>query len=147
MVDGAPATKLETAIIVYDGDCPFCTRYTSLLRLRKTVGDVKLIDARQGGEDVTRIQELGYDLDEGMVLELDGQFYHGADCINKLAELSADTTMFSRTTGLLFRSESRSRALYPVLRTCRNLVLRLLGRRPIKVNLPSAGQVDVKQYD
>ena len=72
------------------------------------------------------------DLDEGMVLMLDGQIYHGADCINRLALLSSNAGLFNRFNRIMFRSETLSRVMYPVLRAGRNTTLRLMGRRAIQ---------------
>ena len=36
------------AMIIYDGDCVFCSHYVRFVRLRETVGPVALIDARSG---------------------------------------------------------------------------------------------------
>jgi len=33
-------------VIVYDGECPFCRNYIRLMELRKTVGNVDLVNAR-----------------------------------------------------------------------------------------------------
>src|SRR5690606_25765599 len=33
--------------IVYDGDCPFCTSYIRLLRIRDAAGPVRLVNARE----------------------------------------------------------------------------------------------------
>lgn len=71
------------------------------------------------------------DLDEGMVLLLGGQCYHGADCLHALALLSSRTGWFNRFNHALFRHPRVSRLAYPLLRAGRNLVLRLLGRSPI----------------
>ncbi len=32
--------------IIYDGECPFCSSFMSIVRVKKSVGDVRLIDAR-----------------------------------------------------------------------------------------------------
>lgn len=118
--------------IVYDGQCPFCSRYVQLVRLRETLGPVQLIDARKGGPQVDKVRQAGLDLDEGMVLKLNGRLYHGADCINMLALLSTPSSGFNRLNAALFRSRTASRLLYPVLRAGRNAVLRLLGRGKIE---------------
>jgi predicted DCC family thiol-disulfide oxidoreductase YuxK len=114
--------------IVYDGQCPFCSRYVQLVRLRETLGQVKLVDARKGGPQVEEVRRAGLDLDEGMVLKLDGRLYHGAECIHMLALLSTGSSWFNRINAAMFRSRAASRLLYPVLRTGRNAVLRVLGR-------------------
>jgi predicted DCC family thiol-disulfide oxidoreductase YuxK len=119
------------AWIVYDGQCPFCSRYVQLVRLRETLGQVQLVDARKGGPMVDEARAAGLDLDEGMVLKLDGRLYHGADCINMLALLSTPSSRFNRINAALFRSRTASRLMYPMLRTGRNAVLRLLGRTRI----------------
>ena len=55
------------AWIVYDGQCPFCSRYVALLRLRDSLGEVRLINARDGGPVVEELQRAGVDLDEGEI--------------------------------------------------------------------------------
>ncbi|MCE3247451.1 MAG: hypothetical protein K0R41_1276 [Geminicoccaceae bacterium] len=119
------------AWLVYDGDCPFCSRYVQYLRLRQAAGPVTLVNAREGGPLVAEMQRAGLDLDEGMVLKLGGRYYHGADCIHALALLSSGSGLFNRINAEVFRSPQLSRVLYPVLRAGRNSVLRLLGRTKI----------------
>lgn len=118
-------------VVVYDGDCPFCSRYIQLLKLRKAIGKVELIDARSGGSVVTDLHEAGYDLNEGMVAKYGDRIYHGADCVHILALLSTGSGVFNRINSIIFRSKILSRVLYPVLRLGRNATLRLLGRPKI----------------
>ena len=122
------------AWLVYDGDCPFCSRYVQYLRLREAAGPVRLVNAREGGPLVDELQRAGLDLDEGMVLKVGGRYYHGADCIHALALLSSGSGLFNRINAKVFRSPQLSRVLYPVLRAGRNTVLRLLGRTKIASN-------------
>lgn len=124
-----PAGRLPaTPWLVYDGECPFCTAYVKLVRLRETVGKVRLINARDGGPEVEMIRQAGLDLDEGMVFNMDGRLLHGDEAIHALALLTTDSGAFNRLSRWVFQSESRSRALYPALRAGRNVALRLLGR-------------------
>ena len=130
----APAqddTERDGAVIVYDGECPFCTSYARLVTLRQAVGPVTLLDARQGGPLVSRLAAEGYDLDEGMVLFYGGQTYHGGDCLHMLALLSGGGGAANRLWAAVFRRPGTARRLYPVLRAGRNAVLRLLGREKI----------------
>jgi predicted DCC family thiol-disulfide oxidoreductase YuxK len=132
----APKTAAETkepeVLIVYDGQCPFCSRYVKLVRLRESLGQVRLVDAREGGPIVEELQRAGVDLDEGMALKLDGRLYHGHDCIHMLALLSTPSSAFNRLNAALFRSPRAARLLYPVLRAGRNAALRLLGRSKMR---------------
>ena len=132
----AERTK-PVAAIVYDGQCPFCSRYVELVRLRESLGKVELIDASDGGPLVGAILVAGLDLDDGMVLKLDGRLYHGAECLHMLALLSTRSGWFNRINAAAFRSRTGTRLLYPVLRAGRNAVLRLLGRSKLRLRQPS----------
>jgi predicted DCC family thiol-disulfide oxidoreductase YuxK len=118
--------------LAYDGECPFCSRYVHLLRLQECVGPVRLIDARRGGPEVDLVLRRGLNLDQGMVFYHADQFYHGADCVQKIAFLTTPSRLFNRLNAIVLRSPKASRALYPLLRAGRNLALRLLGRKPLR---------------
>lgn len=120
-------------VLVYDGDCPVCSSYARFVRFRKTVGPPLLVNAREGGEWVQVVRERGLDLDQGMVLVYGGQYYHGADCVHMLALLGSPVGVFNRLNGWLFRNRRAARVMYPVLRAGRNLLLRILGRRPLQL--------------
>ena len=120
-------------VIIYDGDCPFCSRYVDLVRIRDTVGPVRLVNARSGAAEAIELQRAGYDLNDGMVAKYESRIYHGADCVNLLALLSSDSGIFNKINRAIFSSPILSRTLYPVLRFGRGLTLRLLGRSRIKV--------------
>ncbi|MDA0782664.1 MAG: DCC1-like thiol-disulfide oxidoreductase family protein [Rickettsiales bacterium] len=120
--------------IVYDGECPFCSRYVRLLRLKETGGVVKIIDARTLSNDsdiIKKIHEKGYTLDEGMALIIDDDVYHGDECIHKLALMSTSANWFNRFNRFVFKSRRISKVLYPVLRSGRNFALLLLGKKKI----------------
>jgi predicted DCC family thiol-disulfide oxidoreductase YuxK len=121
----------DGAIIVYDGECPFCSSYIHFLRLRETIGDVELVDARQGGKFVEDVFAAGYDLDEGMVLVYRGRYYHGADCMHMIGLLSTPSSIFNRANKFMTRSPRVMAWIYPVLRAGRNATLRMLGRSKI----------------
>jgi predicted DCC family thiol-disulfide oxidoreductase YuxK len=120
----------EGNCLIYDGDCPFCSHYVSWLRLQ-AAAEVSLVDARATPAALEMARAGGYDLNEGMLLYLDGAFYHGADCLHRLALLTTRSTGFNRMTRWLFRSPRIARISYPVLRAGRNLTLRLMGREAI----------------
>lgn len=124
--------------LLYDGECPFCSRYVRHVRLRDAVGQITLANAREHPALVEEVQRLGFTVDTGMVLKLDGNYYHGADCIHALALLTTPSGWFNRINSLVFRSPTISRVLYPVLRTGRNLTLRLLGRSRLQPSLDEA---------
>ena len=77
------------------------------------------------------ITARGFDIDQGMVLKMNHQFYFGADAIHMLALIASPSTVFNRFNIWIFRSRRRSELLYPVLRACRNFLLKLLRRTKI----------------
>jgi predicted DCC family thiol-disulfide oxidoreductase YuxK len=118
-------------ILIYDGECPLCTAYCRAARIRSAAGTLHLIDARGASEVKNEMTRQGLDVDQGMALKVDDVLYYGADAICALALLSTRAGFFNRLSYWLFRSRSRARVLYPVLRACRNLLLKLLRRRKI----------------
>ena len=120
--------------IVYDGECPFCSRYVRMLRLKKTEQKVELVDARTLKSDsdiIKKIHGEGLSLDEGMVLIMDDNIYHGDECIHKLALMSTSADWFNKINYFVFKSKNLSKILYPFLKMGRNFVLLLLRRKKI----------------
>jgi predicted DCC family thiol-disulfide oxidoreductase YuxK len=128
----------EPILLVYDKQCPACDFYCKLARIRADVGDLKLVDARDGGPVMAEITEAGLDIDQGMVLKVGSQLYYGADAIHALSLMSTRTGIFNRLTYWSFRSQRAAGIFYPALRAMRNLLLKLLGRTKIN-NLHIAG--------
>ena len=117
--------------IVYDGECPVCSNYTHLVRLREAVGRVTLLNARADHDVVREIKAKGYDLNEGMVLKIGNEIHFGADAMHMMAVLGKRGGIFSAINSSLFKSRGLARLIYPVLRSGRALLLRVLGRKKI----------------
>lgn len=120
------------AWLIYDGNCPLCSAYVRLLKIREAVGKLQLLDAREGGPLVEGVIAAGFDLDEGMVLKIGDRVYHGDDCIHALALMSTQSSMFNRINAAVFRSPTRSRLIYPFLKAGRILILWFLGRKKLR---------------
>lgn len=118
-------------ILVYDKECPACDNYCRLVRIREDLGELVLLDAREPGPIMDEITALGWDIDQGMVLKLEQQLYYGSDAIHMLSLLSTRSGVFNRLNYWLFKSKRLSHLLYPVLRSLRNLLLKLLGKTKI----------------
>jgi hypothetical protein len=73
-----------------------------------------------------------------MVVKMKGQLYYGADAMQTLALMSSRTGIFNRLNYWVFRSAIVSGLLYPLLKVCRNLLLKSLGRTKIN-NLDASG--------
>ncbi len=92
--------------LIYDGECPACRNYVRFVRFRDTVGTLHLFDARKAPGWVQQMQQRNMPLDDGMVLILNGRYFHGADAIHHMALLSSGSGLFNRINAQLFRSRS-----------------------------------------
>ena len=125
---GAPDTPEPAMQVVYDGECPFCSRYVRMIRLKDVVGDIELIDARNKDHPLVRhLREQGYDLDDGMAVAYQGAIHHGADALNMLTVLSTRSHAFNSLMKLFFTVPGMARFFYPAMRLGRNIALRLKG--------------------
>jgi predicted DCC family thiol-disulfide oxidoreductase YuxK len=119
--------------IVYDGLCPFCSRYVLMYRIRQLVKNVHLIDARNSEDPLVKeLSDGGFDLNEGMAVRWRGRLYYGAECMHLLALLGTENSFFNRLNRWTFSRRGLARALYPVLVRGRKLTLRILGRPAIE---------------
>ena len=125
-------------LVVYDKECPACDYYCNMVRIKESVGRLVLVDARDGGPIMDEITARGLDIDQGMVVKVGSELYYGSDAIHVLALMGTNRGIFNRLAYWSFRSKGASRVLYPILRTCRNLLLKVLGKTKIN-NLNVAG--------
>lgn len=128
----------EPIMLVYDKDCPACNAYCQLVRIRQSVGELTLVNAREDSAMLRELTAQGLDIDQGMVLKMGDKLYYGSDAIYMLSLLSSRSGLFNRLNYHLFKSRKVANWLYPVLRGCRNMLLKLLRKRKIN-NLGISG--------
>ncbi len=131
--------KLQNIDLVYDTECPSCDFYCKLVRVRESAGVLNLIDARENPEILQEISARGWDIDEGMVLRVEDQLYYGSDAIHTLSLLGTRSGLFNRLNYWMFKSSNRAHLLYPLLKSYRGLLLRILRRTRIN-NLQVVGK-------
>ncbi len=125
-------------LLVYDRECPVCNAYCQVVRIRESVGQLRIVDARADSAVMDEITTAGLDIDQGMVLKMGERLYYGSDAIHALALVGTRFGVFNRLNYWAFRSQRVSRVLYPVLRAFRNLLLKLMGKTKIN-NLHKEG--------
>ena len=69
-------------LLVYDKECPACNNYCQMVRIRKSVGELKLVDAREPSEIMDEITAAGLDIDQGIVLKMGDVIYYASDAIH-----------------------------------------------------------------
>jgi predicted DCC family thiol-disulfide oxidoreductase YuxK len=133
-------TKLKTdrmrMTIYFDGECPFCSRFAHFQELQRNVEEVRLINLRDATADRRRLESLGFDLDKGMVLDIDGKLYPGDEAAHLLALLSTSASLLARLNRLALGTRTGSALLYPMLRLGRNASLLALGRSSFQPDNP-----------
>ncbi len=138
-VDRASQPAQDELTLIYDGKCPVCTAYSCGVDIDSaSASSVRIVDARGADALINLATATGLNFDEGMVVSYRGKFYHGADALHVLATLTPAQGVWNRINRFLFGSRAVSRFLYPMLRSGRNLLLRLLGRKKIN-NLKNRG--------
>ena len=130
-------SNTQDILLVYDKECPACNYYCNLARIRASLGNLVLVNARDDSPVMREITAAGLDIDQGMVLKVGDKLYYGSDAINALSLMSTRSGVFNRLSYFFFRSEKVSAVLYPVLRACRNLLLKMLRKSKIN-NLGTA---------
>ncbi|MFN2331655.1 MAG: DCC1-like thiol-disulfide oxidoreductase family protein [Halomonas sp.] len=127
----APDETRHRLRLVYDGDCPMCRRYVRWQRIRRDVGELELIDGRQASETLRELSARGIDLDQGFALQVGDRWYHGSEALHRLSLLGTRSGVFNRLMYRLFASPRRAARLYPWLKACRNILLRVCRIPPI----------------
>ena len=98
-------------VILYDGECIYCQKYTAFLKLRETLGPVELVDLRGVPEIVGALREAGLDPNDGMVFVDSAGLYHGDEAVIVLAAYSTPSGLFNRLNRMIFRHRPVARLL------------------------------------
>lgn len=111
---------------IYDGDCPICTHAAEALRIKEKYGSLTVLDARENKDHllIDEIKKRKLDLDEGMVIYVDGQLYHGKEALKFMARHGEANNPFMFFFKGLFWSDTLSQLMYPWMRGVRNWLLR-----------------------
>jgi len=124
--------RASTDYLLYDGECPACSAYVAIARLRQLYPQLRIVSARGEPALVAQLRRDGYEINEGMVLSLDGAIHFGADATRMIAVLGRASPASWRGMALGFVGTAPwARRLYPWLNRARRLLLWLLRRRPI----------------
>ena len=123
-----PIVETDGDYLLYDGECPFCSAYVRLMRLREAGLNLRLLSAREHDVLVRQHRAQGRDVDQGMILRIGGATYFGGDVMHVLTLMSGQNSRFNRLFGWMFAKRWTARAIYPALRAGRNATLAVMGR-------------------
>lgn len=123
--------EIKQPALLYDGDCPLCQNYTQMLSIRENIGELNLINAREHPSLVKESRQLGYMIDDGMLLIIGNEFFYADQALHMLAKLSSSNGFIRKSCQILFGGRRRSIILYPILKFGRKVLLLLLRKTPI----------------
>ncbi len=126
------ANTASDLVILYDKECPFCDAYIRYNRFREQFPDAKIVNAREDCEYRRAAEARGMDINEGMVVFLGGEIFHGADAMNTLSLITTGSALFNKAVSAVLSNRAVARAVYPLLNAGRKIALFLLGRKQIQ---------------
>lgn len=131
MTNETPLIDAEELLLVYDKDCPMCKNFSQMVRIKESVGQLTLVNAREDTPIMQEITESGLNIDNGMVLKMGGQLYYGSEAVHALSLISSRSGVFNRLNYWIFKSKKLSAILYPIMASGRAVLLKLLGKTKI----------------
>ena len=117
--------------LLYDGECPLCSRYVRMMRLQECLSDFQLRDARTAQDLVSEHRKAGREINDGMILAVNGAYYYGSEALTAITRMTTPISAFNKFSARLFASPARAQSLYPLMVMGRKLLLIGLGRTGI----------------
>lgn len=115
----------ENIQLVYDDQCPVCRTYCKNIKVDDSI-NLTLIDARLDSKIMDKVTEHGFDIDKGMVANIDGAMYFGSDAMREIALRSQRKGWLAWANRLFFNTKFKAGIFYPLGKIVRNIILRLL---------------------
>ena len=118
--------------LLYDGECPICSRYVLWTNIRNKNPDIALLDAHQQPELVAALRTEGIEINNTMFLQVDRRRFVGAAAMAQIRVYTPQNTLPQRILRSLTSSQLLFQTIYPGLVLGRKLLLALLRRRQIR---------------
>lgn len=127
--------SINSLNIYYDHECPVCRNFIKYYQLKNDFPNMKIINARN--ENITykikNFYEQGYDINTGMIVELNDKIYWGNKAVNVMSLISNKSSFFNKINYLLFSKPILAELLYPMMVLGRNILLFILRIKKIKI--------------
>ena len=109
---------------IYDGECPFCNHFAELLELKSEINSISILDGRKNQNIINYLLKKGYDIDKGAILLSGDDIFHGAEAINTICnKIKNPSGELLKLLSNVFKSNKRTKLLFPLLLTARRFAL------------------------
>ena len=116
----------EEILLYYDGECPICRNYKEYLELRKKY-DIRILNARDHLDEMKELERIGCDINQGMILVVDGLVSQGENALGVLFYLSGTKGFCDKLLFRLIQTHEIRICVYPLIKGIRKIMLFLLG--------------------
>lgn len=120
--------------IIYDGQCILCSNYVAMMRLKKNIENIKLIDARVEKEYVSEMTKKGLDVNEGMLVVYGDKLFYGSEAVHILSILSSNSHIILNFVNFFFSSKVFASIIYPFCKFGRSVILKISGKKMIETD-------------
>ncbi len=127
--ESSPGIRSLDSFLLYDGECVYCRTFARKSRIRTPAGKrLRFIDGREAPGLVKELRQNACDLEDGMILVLEGRRYQGAEAMAVLGSMATEPGWVNALTRWVGSSSGRARFFYPWFRRLRYLGLWLSGK-------------------
>ena len=119
---------INSNYIAYDGDCPVCKSFITFSRMKDKF-KFKLYNLRENTKLKKQLFSRGFDLNEGMILFFEGEYYFGSDAIKMISILGTKNNLQTSIYRIIFGGKKRANFIYPILKLGRSVLLMILGKK------------------
>ncbi len=107
-------------IIVYDGDCMMCRQFRAFVELKKKT-TLTRYNMRTSPDIVDHYHTLGFDIDQGIIIDIDGVVYYGAEALTILDAIIILPYGLKKRLLRIVQIPWMTRILYPILLLIRKI--------------------------
>lgn len=122
----------NTLYLIYDNECPLCRSSAYGLTIKKAVGNLVLINARQSHPLIQLAFDKGLNPDRGIIVFYNNRYYYAEDALHFLALLNSPSGALNKITAYLMRVRWIVILGYPVLKLMRRMLLTIKGVNAIR---------------
>lgn len=136
MEQNRPTNLFQTIRVYFDGECPFCSRYAFYQSLSSLADKFEVVDMRspETAQAMNDLIEAGINPGDGVVVQIQGlgdkgfSTTQGAKAMKTLAALD-NSGRVGAFALQLFKVNWIGKAMFPILKSGRFLLLRAMGIR------------------